>query len=42
MSLGGTKRVGFIPIPDYFDNDIPVDIDDSFTMTVDDGAVLII
>ena len=42
MSLGGSKRVGFIPIPDYFDNDIPVDIDDSFTMTIDDGAVLII
>ena len=42
MSLGGSKRVGFIPIPDYFDNDIPVDIDDTFTMTVDDGAVLII
>ena len=42
MTLGGTKRVGFIPIPDYFDNDIPVDIDDTFTMTVDDGAVLII
>jgi len=42
MSLGGVKRVGFIPIPDYFDNDIPVDIDDSFTMTIDDGAVLII
>ena len=42
MSLGGVKRVGFIPIPDYFDNDVPVDIDDSFTMTIDDGAVLII
>ena len=42
MSLGGVKRVGFIPIPDYFDNDVPVDIDDSFTLTVDDGAVLII
>ena len=42
MSLGGSKRVGFIPIPDYFDNDIPVDIDDTFTITIDDGAVLII
>ena len=42
MSLGGVKKVGFIPIPNYFDNDIPVDIDDSFTMTIDDGAVLII
>ena len=42
MTLGGAKRVGFIPIPTYFDNDVPVDIEDTFTMTVDDGAVLII
>ena len=41
MTLGGKKRVGFIPIPSYA-SDIPVDIDDTFTMTVDDGAVLII
>ena len=41
MSLGGKKRVGFIPIPSYA-SDVPVDIDDTFTMTIDDGAVLII
>ena len=41
MTLGGKKRVGFIPIPSYA-SDVPVDIDDTFTMTVDDGAVLII
>ena len=41
MSLGGKKRVGFIPIPSYA-SDVPVDIEDTFTMTVDDGAVLII
>ena len=41
MSLGGKKRVGFIPVPSYA-SDVPVDIDDTFTMTVDDGAVLII
>ena len=41
MTLGGKKRVGFIPVPSYA-SDVPVDIDDSFTMTVDDGAVLII
>tara|TARA_B100000401_G_C52635641_1_gene638194 strand:- start:255 stop:815 length:561 start_codon:yes stop_codon:yes gene_type:complete len=41
MTLGGKKRVGFIPVPSYA-SDIPVDIDDTFTMTVDDGAVLII
>ena len=41
MTLGGKKRVGFIPVPSYA-SDVPVDIDDTFTMTVDDGAVLII
>ena len=41
MALDGVKRVGFIPIPSYA-SDVPVDIDDTFTMTVDDGAVLII
>ena len=41
MTLGGVKRVGFVPVPSYA-SDVPVDIEDSFTMTVDDGAVLII
>ena len=41
MTLGGKKRVGFIPVPSYA-SDVPVDIDDTFTMTIDDGAVLII
>ena len=41
MALDGVKRVGFIPIPSYA-SDVPVDIDDTFTLTVDDGAVLII
>ena len=41
MTLGGKKRVGFIPVTSYA-SDVPVDIDDTFTMTVDDGAVLII
>ena len=41
MALDGVKRVGFIPIPSYA-SDVPVDIDDTFTMTIDDGAVLII
>ena len=41
MALDGVKRVGFIPIPSYA-SDVPVDIEDTFTMTVDDGAVLII
>ena len=42
MALDGTKKVGFIPIADDFIDDVPVDIDDTFTLTVDDGAVLII
>ena len=41
MALDGLKKVGFIPVPSYA-SDVPVDIDDTFTMTVDDGAVLII
>lgn len=42
MALDGTKRVGFIPVNNDFIDDVPVDIDDTFTMTVDDGAVLIV
>ena len=42
MALDGTKRVGFIPVPSDFIDDVPVDIDDTFTLTVDDGAVLIV
>ena len=42
MALDGNKRVGFIPVNNDFIDDVPVDIDDTFTMTVDEGAVLII
>ena len=42
MALDGNKRVGFIPVPDDFIDDVPVDIDDTFSLTVDDGAVLIV
>ena len=42
MALDGTKKVGFIPVPSYAEDDVPVDIDDTFTVTVDDGAVLIV
>ena len=42
MALDGNKRVGFIPVPSYAEDDVPVDIDDTFTVTVDDGAVLIV
>ena len=39
--LTGAKRVGYIPVPSYA-SDCLVDIDDTFTYTVDDGATLII
>ena len=42
MSLGGKKRVGFIPVPTEFADDIPIDIEDTFTLTIDDGTVVII
>ena len=42
MALDGNKKVGFIPVNSDFIDDVPVDIDDTFTLTVDDGAVLII
>ena len=42
MALDGTKRVGFIPVNSDFIDDVPVDIDNTFTLTVDDGAVLIV
>ena len=42
MALDGTKKVGFIPVNADFIDDVPVDIDDTFTLTVDDGAVLIV
>ena len=42
MSLTGKKKVGFIIVPSYAQDDVPVDIDDTFTLTIDDGAVIII
>ena len=42
MSLTGKKKVGYIIVPSYAQEDVPVDIDAPFTMTVDDGAGLIL
>ena len=39
--LTGSIRVGYIPVPSYA-TDCPVDIEDTFTYTIDDGATLII
>ena len=42
ISLTGNKKVGYAQIPTYLQADVPFDIDNSVTVTVDDGAVLII
>jgi len=42
ISLTGKKRVGYAQIPTDAQADVPFDIDNSVTVTVDDGAVLVI
>ena len=42
ISLTGIKKVGYAQIPTGAQADVPFDIDNSFTVTVDDGAVLVI
>ena len=42
ISLTGVKKVGYAQIPHSFQADVPFDIDNSVTVTVDDGAVLVI
>ena len=42
ISLTGVKKVGYAQIPTAFQADVPFDIDNSVTVTVDDGAVLVI
>ena len=42
ISLTGIKKVGYSQIPTAAQADVPFDIDNSFTVTVDDGAVLVI
>ena len=42
ISLTGIKKVGYAQIPTAAQADVPFDIDNSVTITVDDGAVLII
>ena len=42
MSLTGIKKVGYAQIPTAAQVDVPFDIDNSVTITVDDGAVLVI
>ena len=42
LSLTGNKKVGYAQIPTSLSNDVSFDIDNSVTVTVDDGAVLVI
>ena len=42
ISLNGIKKVGYAQIPHTVQADVPFDIDNSVTVTVDDGAVLVI
>ena len=42
ISLTGIKKVGYTQIPDTVQADVPFDIDNPVTVTVDDGAVLVI
>lgn len=42
ISLTGVKKVGYAQIPSGAQADVPFDIDNSVTITVDDGAVLVI
>ena len=42
ISLTGIKKVGYAQIPTDAQADVPFDIDNSVTITVDDGAVLVI
>ena len=42
ISLTGIKKVGYAQIPHTVQADVPFDIDNSVTVTVDDGAVLVI
>ena len=42
INLTGIRRVGYSQIPTGAQADVPFDIDNSVTITVDDGAVLVI
>ena len=42
ISLTGVKKVGYAQIPHTVQADVPFNIDNSVTVTVDDGAVLVI
>ena len=41
ISLTGIKKVGYAQIPTAAQTDVPFDIDNSVTITVDDGKFLL-
>ena len=42
ITLGGVIKVGYSQIPTYLETDLPFDIENNVTVTVDDGALLVI
>ena len=42
ITLGGIIKVGYSQIPTYLETDLPFDIENNVTVTVDDGALLVI
>ena len=42
LNLTGVAKVGYSQIPTYLKTDLPFDIESSVTITVDDGAVLVV
>ena len=42
LNLTGTAKVGYSQIPTYLETDLPFDIENNVTVTVDGGAVLLI
>ena len=42
ISLSGNKKVGYSQIPSTLTDDVSFDVNNSVTVTVDDGAVLVI
>ena len=42
ISLSGNKKVGYSQIPSALTDDVSFDVNNSVTVTVDDGAVLVI
>ena len=40
--LSGDKKVGYIVLPAAYEEDVPIDIEDTVTVSIGDQAVLIV